>query len=470
MSNGQKKKVAKEALERLLARQTSELEETKRLLEFYETTLGDDQSGDSKHRRKQQARKNNNDKDKENNELFSVANSVLKGADYGFVSRSEGPTFQNIAADDDENNNDNNSTNPVFEGYGPPANLWKLGSQQFMRNLKAMRNEYDDDLQQDDLTKEQLQLQEQLSSLKLNSTAIWEQERKGGPMDAPWVIKVPYLFLCYMLDVVFEGRFVPGRFFLLETVARMPYFSYITMLHLYETLGFWRRSADIKRIHFAEEMNEFHHLLIMESLGGDQRWWVRFLSQHSAIAYYVGLCLLWALSPSLSYKFSELLETHAVHTYQQFLDDNEEALKTMPPPWAAVDYYTLGASDPYYAEFQTTAISENREIRRPGLQMESLFDVFSAIRDDERDHVATMDSCLDPTVAKVSPSLEKKVLRGIAMAAAAGMIINSGGTGGDVDGLVDLTLDGGAAATGLEGAMPGIVEGLSRFLPFIGVL
>jgi hypothetical protein len=63
----------------------------------------------------------------------------------------------------------------------------------------------------------------------------------------------------------------------------MPYFAYITMLHLYETLGFWRRSADVKRIHFAEEINEFNHLLIMESLGGDQRWWVRFLAQHSAI-------------------------------------------------------------------------------------------------------------------------------------------------------------------------------------------
>ena len=28
--------------------------------------------------------------------------------------------------------------------------------------------------------------------------------------------------------------------------------------------------------------NEFHHLLIMESLGGDQRWSDRFAAQHSA--------------------------------------------------------------------------------------------------------------------------------------------------------------------------------------------
>ena len=34
--------------------------------------------------------------------------------------------------------------------------------------------------------------------------------------------------------------------------------------------GWWRRSTETKRIHFAEELNEYNHLLIMESLGGDQ--------------------------------------------------------------------------------------------------------------------------------------------------------------------------------------------------------
>jgi ubiquinol oxidase len=53
--------------------------------------------------------------------------------------------------------------------------------------------------------------------------------------------------------VVFEGRNAFDRFFLLETVVRMPYFAYITMLHLYKTLGFYWRSANIKRIHFAKE-------------------------------------------------------------------------------------------------------------------------------------------------------------------------------------------------------------------------
>jgi len=103
----------------------------------------------------------------------------------------------------------------------------------------------------------------------------------------------------------------------------------------------------MKRVHFAEELNEFRHLLIMESLGGDQRWWVRFLAQHSAIVYYALLCILWAVSPSLSYKFSELLESHAVNTYGVLLDENEEVLKELPPSLAAVEYYCFGSSDPF---------------------------------------------------------------------------------------------------------------------------
>lgn len=243
---------------------------------------------------------------------------------------------------------------------------------------------------------------------------------------APWVIKIPYLLICYMLDRMFEGKYVPARFFLLETVARMPYFSYIAMLHLYETMGFWRRSSDIKRIHFAEEWNEYNHLLIMESLGGDQSWWVRFLAQHSAIFYYLVLNFLWALSPTLAYKFSELLESHAVNTYGQFLDENEEILKELPPSTAAINYYSFGFADPLFEEYQTTAISTGAELRKPGDDMQSLYDVFTAIRNDEGDHVGTMKACLDPDVAVKSPSLEQKVLSGAALVFASALAVQNG--------------------------------------------
>ena len=108
-------------------------------------------------------------------------------------------------------------------------------------------------------------------------------------------------------------------------------------------------------MYFFTWRNEFHHLLIMESIGGDQAWWVRFTAQHSAIVYFVVLSFLWLVSPSLSYKFSELLETHAVDTYGTFLDENECLLKQLPPSIAATDYYTIGVADPMFGEYQTSA-------------------------------------------------------------------------------------------------------------------
>ena len=313
-----------------------------------------------------------------------------------------------------------------------------------------MFNEYTDE-KDSILTEKQKVLQSKLSELTLDSAKIWERERSRGPLVAPWIIKLPYLVLCYLLDVVFENRNPFSRFFLLETVARMPYFSYITMLHLYETLGFWRRSSDIKRIHFAEEWNEFHHLLIMESLGGDQPYWVRFMAQHSALAYYLALCILWAMSPTLSYKFSEMLETHAVDTYGQFVDENEDKLKQLPPSLAAVEYYTVGVSDPMFGEYQTAGVMDvERGVRKPGTDLRSLYDVFVAIRNDEGDHVSTMKSCLDPKEATLSPALESRVLTGVALASAVGYFFGDSATMETLTNTLNQVSSGGGLQ-GLEG-------------------
>jgi ubiquinol oxidase len=344
---------ARGALQRLHDRQRNELLETERMLQALSITAAnsDSESGDDLQKYKASLASSSRQ--------FSTAASILSGTDYGFVSRSEGPPAILSGGLSALNGNTNSGIN-----YGPPSNIWTLGTQQFIRNLLAMKGEYADDDREDRvLTPRQVELQAKLQQLKLNSTAIWELEYKDGPIVAPWIIKIPYLAVCQMLDVLFERSYVPARFFLLETVARMPYFSYISMLHLYETLGFWRRSADTKRIHFAEEINEYAHLMIMEALGGDQSWWVRFVAQHSAIVYYFVLCALFALSPTLSYRFSELLETHAVNTYTVFLNDNEQLLKELPPVNAAVNYYSLGTSDPFYAEFQIASVLAGSEVR-----------------------------------------------------------------------------------------------------------
>lgn len=345
----QRQNAAKEALVHLLEKQRKELQETEELIE----NLNLDTSLELEQQLQPQELQPHQDELKVFNAktlASTLTKSIYAGTDYGFISRSEGCDFENV--------NDND----IFEGYGPPSNIFSLGRQQFVRNLNAMKGEYKNEGNVL-LTAKQKKLQEDLKQLTLNSTAIWEREEARGEIVAPWVIKAPYYVLCYFLDVVFEGRYVFSRFFLLETVARMPYMTYITMLHLYETLGFWRRSADVKRVHFAEEWNEFHHLLVMESLGGDQAWIIRFISQHSALVYFIVLTFLFALSPSLSYKFSEMLETHAVDTYGQFIDENEEALKKLPPSFAALEYYTLGISDPMFGEYQTSAQATGGEVR-----------------------------------------------------------------------------------------------------------
>ncbi len=52
-----------------------------------------------------------------------------------------------------------------------------------------------------------------------------------------------------------------------------------------------------------------------------------------------------------------------MNTYGQLLEENENLLKELPPSLAAVEYYSFGASDPFYAEFQTTALMNGDEVR-----------------------------------------------------------------------------------------------------------
>ena len=96
-------------------------------------------------------------------------------------------------------------------------------------------------------------------------------EAAGEGVDAPWPVRGVYYALCAFLDAVYGGRPIQ-RFWFLETVARIPYISAIVCLHLLESLGWWRAGVELRAVHFAEELNELHHLQIMESLGGDSLW------------------------------------------------------------------------------------------------------------------------------------------------------------------------------------------------------
>ncbi|NJN24413.1 MAG: plastoquinol terminal oxidase [Acaryochloridaceae cyanobacterium RL_2_7] len=202
--------------------------------------------------------------------------------------------------------------------------------------------------------------------------------------------------LVFVINTVYRNRPYP-RFYVLETVARVPYFSYLSVLHLYETLGWWRK-ADWLKVHFAESWNELHHLLIMESLGGDRHWVDRFLARHTALLYYWIIIALYLVHPRAAYNFMEQVENHAFHSYDQFLKSDEEQLKAKPAPDVAIQYYREG--DLYmFDEFQT---AQPVAQRRP--EINNLYDVFVAIRDDEMEHVKTMVACQEPTAYKTFQS------------------------------------------------------------------
>ncbi|KAH9609608.1 hypothetical protein KSS87_014080 [Heliosperma pusillum] len=162
--------------------------------------------------------------------------------------------------------------------------------------------------------------------------------------------------------------------------------AFISVLHMYETFGWWRQ-ADYLKVHFAESWNEMHHLLIMEELGGNASWFDRFLAQHIATFYYFMTVVMYAVSPRMAYHFSECVENHAYETYDKFLKAQGDELKNQPAPDIAVKYYTGG--DLYlFDEFQT---SRDPCSRRP--KIENLYDVFLNIRDDEAEHCKTMRAC-----------------------------------------------------------------------------
>ncbi|GJN26099.1 hypothetical protein PR202_gb14002 [Eleusine coracana subsp. coracana] len=205
------------------------------------------------------------------------------------------------------------------------------------------------------------------------------------PTDESWVVKLEQsvnIFLTEsvvtILGTLYRDRNY-ARFFVLETIARVPYFAFISVLHLYETFG-WSRRADYIKVHFAESMNEFHHLLIMEELGGNSLLVDRFLARFMAFFYYFMTVGMYMLSPRMAYHFSECVERHAYSTYDKFLKLHGEELKGLPAPEAAISYY-LNEDLYLFDEFQTARAPCSR---RP--KIDNLYDVFVNIRDDEAEH------------------------------------------------------------------------------------
>jgi len=203
-----------------------------------------------------------------------------------------------------------------------------------------------------------------------------------------FMIDTVYNIICFIYPVTGSKRDF-ARFYVLETVARVPYFAYLSVLHLRETFG-ERELGDKMRTHYAEADNELHHLLIMESLGGNDNPIDRFIAQTMAFAYYWYVVVIYSFSEPAAYHLSELIEDHAYETYDGFLKEYEASLKEKPVPPIAFKYYV--EDNPFLFDLFCTVKDKdedgNYSSRRP--KLESLYDVFTNVRDDEREHWKTL--------------------------------------------------------------------------------
>ena len=92
-----------------------------------------------------------------------------------------------------------------------------------------------------------------------------------------------------ILDFLYKGRDYQ-RFWVLEEIARAPYFAFLSVLHFRESMGL--RGPDhlyLMREHFDQSVNETEHLEYMESKGGNAYWIDRFLARHLVPVSYTHL-------------------------------------------------------------------------------------------------------------------------------------------------------------------------------------
>ena len=122
-----------------------------------------------------------------------------------------------------------------------------------------------------------------------------------------------------IIDFLYQGRDYQ-RFWVLEEIARAPYFAFLSVLHFRESMGL--RGPDhlyLMKQHFEQSVNETEHLELMESRGGNTRWVDRALARHLVLVYYwVNVVYYW-VAPRYAYHLSYEVEIHAAETYAKYL-------------------------------------------------------------------------------------------------------------------------------------------------------
>ena len=122
-----------------------------------------------------------------------------------------------------------------------------------------------------------------------------------------------------ILDFLYRGRDYQ-RFWVLEEIARAPYFAFLSVLHFRESMGLrGPEHIDLMIQHFEQSINETSHLEYMESRGGNSYWIDRFVAKHLVLIYYWSNVVYYWVAPRLAYHLSYEVEIHAAETYAKFL-------------------------------------------------------------------------------------------------------------------------------------------------------
>ena len=122
-----------------------------------------------------------------------------------------------------------------------------------------------------------------------------------------------------IIDFLYRGRDFQ-RFWVLEEIARAPYFAFLSVLHFRESMGL--RGPDhiyLMEEHFGQTLNETEHLEHMESRGGNAYWIDRAFAEHLVLIYYWIMVVYYGLFPVSAYDLNERVEWHAAHTYEEYL-------------------------------------------------------------------------------------------------------------------------------------------------------
>ena len=130
-----------------------------------------------------------------------------------------------------------------------------------------------------------------------------------------------------ILDFVYSDRHLQ-RFWVLEVIARSPYFAFLSVLHFKESLGLKNDiTMFLMKEHFYQAINETEHLKEMEKRGGDKFWIDRCLARHLVLVYYWIMVFYYFCSPRNAYDVNIKIEEHAFNTYTKYLKYNPEDQK-----------------------------------------------------------------------------------------------------------------------------------------------